>query len=633
MIRRYLLMAIMALSVALPFIPNGGVEAAPFGRAEHKGYFFNDVDNMGGFVIRAGVHTTTTASFIAYIKNTLNSSNEQDQTGAEFIVLTMLGYPAGTTKGTAHTAATLTAWTNAVNYYSSQGWINFHANVSYTQNTYWQGKNGGGTNPDDDAWFSDSGSTGADGAIFFHKPGTPGYAIRKKCANPLGAMAALALAPPPDFDVTLLADTNGSSSTVVGGQSYRVGVEVINNGPANSSVGEIQVMMPAAGVVQACTPTCNDPGQNALLFGPTGPGGHNYRAASTIPGVGGRNWHWSVNPLGDGGKAGSILNWTVPTTATVGTVIKFEVYYYKADLGGAVAHKTVTFTVTSERTPGISGANGDIHAGGGTCGKTLTGGNVTTNPGGTSYGEYVVSAAGSINSLLSNKATTAANDKLRAANYSQVCRADLLTAAATGWPSGPGIHNIGGVTNGTFYMTGTEEGVYYFNGTGVLRVHGPVGNPVATPPTGPVPPGPLTIVALKPGAVVEIDGDIKLNDTKYDAHKVPSLGIISGGDILIDPAATQVDAYLFSSNGLIATCNAAPASCASNLRVNGFLMAKTLLFGRTGINPPAGAASLSSPIVEQIVLNPQIYLNPPKYFDASVDDILLEGQGERPPLF
>jgi len=625
----------MALSVVLPFLPSGGAEAAPFARPEHKGYFYNDVDYSGGFVIRAGVHTTTTASFIAYIKSTLNSSNEQDQTGAEFIVLTMLGYPAGTTKATAHTAATLTDWTDAVNYYSSQGWINFHANVSYTQNTYWQGKNGGGTNPDDDAWFSDSGSTGADGAIFFHKPGTPGYAIRKACANPIGAMAKLALAPPPDFDVTLLADTNGSSSTVVAGQSYRVGVEVKNNGPANSSAGSLQVMMPAAGVVQACTPNCNDAGQNALLYGPTGPGGHGYKAASVIPGVAGKNWYWSVNPLGNGGAAGSVLNWTVAAGVTVGQQIKFEVYYYKADLGGAVAHKTVTFTVVSERTPGLSGSNGDIHAGGGTCGALPplgAGNHVLTSPNGASYGAYVVSATGSVNGLFSNNAIISANDKLKIPNYAQVCRTDLLTAAATGWPSGPGIHNIGGGGAASFVLSGTEEGVYYFNGTH-LNVHGAVGNPVAPGPP-PVAPAPVTIVTLNPVAVVEIDGNILLNTTTaYDPHKVPSLGIISSSDILIDPAATQVDAYLFSSHGTIVTCNAAPAGCANNLRVNGFLMAKNLLFGRIGPNPPVGASAVSAPIVEQIVLNPQIYLNPPKYFDASVDDILLEGQGERAPLF
>jgi len=160
-----------------------------------------------------------------------------------------------------------------------------------------------------------------------------------------------------------------------------------------------------------------------------------------------------------------------------------------------------------------------------------------------------------------------------------------------------------------------------------------VGNPVAPGPP-PVAPAPVTIVTLNPVAVVEIDGNILLNTTTaYEAHKAPSLGIISSSDILIDPAATQVDAYLFSSHGTIVTCNAAPAGCANNLRVNGFLMAKDLLFGRIGPNPPVGASAVSAPIVEQIVLNPQIYLNPPKYFDASVDDILLEGQGERAPLF
>src|SRR6185369_10388666 len=159
-------------------------------------------------------------------------------------------------------------------------------------------------------------------------------------------------------------------------------------------------------------------------------------------------------------------------------------------------------------------------------------------------------------------------------------------------------------------------------------LHGAVGNPVAAGPP-PVAPLPVTIVTLKPGAVVEIDGNITLNNTSYSSHTVPSLGVISSGDIWIDPAVTRVDAYLFSSQGTIVTCNGTVAACNTpQLVVNGFLMGKGLLFGRVGALDTNG-----TPITEAIVLNPQIYLNPPKYFDASVDDTLLLGQGEKAPLF
>jgi hypothetical protein len=254
--RRWLFVFVMLMSVVMPFLPIAKAEAVPFNRLPHHGYFFNGNDNQGGFVIRAGVHNTGSVSFVNYMMNTLNSANSQDQTGAEFIILTMMGYGVGTNKSVAHNATVIADWKARVFYYSGQGWINWHANYSYTENTYWQGKNGGGTNPDDDAWFNDSGSTGADGAIVFHKPGGGFYALRKECANPLGEIDTLAAPPPPDYNVTLtaaaLTSENGFSPySVVAGQTYSLGATVHNTGPAASGAGNLQVQLPAAGV---CTP-------------------------------------------------------------------------------------------------------------------------------------------------------------------------------------------------------------------------------------------------------------------------------------------------------------------------------------------------------------------------------------------
>ncbi len=641
---RLVVVAAVVLFAIGVVIPAGSAEAAPFARAANHGFFTNRCDNGGGSVITSGVHPTAaplyngkpfTASFISQVLGYLSGSGG-NKTGAEFLILTMLGYPAGTPKATATFGFVQTNWVNLVHGYSDRGWIQWNVAYSFTSDTYYQGVyssvggicDGIAGFPDDDAWYSHSAT--ANPAIVFHQPGTTSfYAIQESCANPLGDFNLPPLpipTPVPNYNVTLSADTNGSPSTVVAGQSYRIGVAVSNSGPAASTVGDIEVMMPAAGVVQACGPTCNDPGQNVLLYGPTGPGGHSYRAASTIPGTVGRNWDWSVNPLGAGAGAGSVLNWTVAPGTPVGTVITFDVYYYKQNLAGGVQHVTVSFRVVSQRTPSISAANSDVHAGGGLCGQALSGGNVTTSPGGASYGQYVVSATGSINSLFSNNASSGVTDTLKLGNfgsYAQVCRADLWTAAKAGWPSGPGIHTIGGLGVASFVLAGNEGGVYYFNGTH-LNLHGAVGNPIAPG----VPPAPVTIVTLQPGAVVEIDGNITLNNTVYPPHSAPSLGIISAGDILIDPAVTHVDAYLFSSAGTIDTCNPIGSCSTPQLVVNGFLMAKNILFSRAGVVNTNGNA-----VSEAINLTPQIYLNPPKYFDASVDDVLLQGQGERAPLF
>jgi hypothetical protein len=64
------------------------------------------------------------------------------------------------------------------------------------------------------------------------------------------------------------------------------------------------------------------------------------------------------------------------------------------------------------------------------------------------------------------------------------------------------------------------------------------------------------------------------------------------------------------------------------LVVNGFFMAHDILFNRLG-RPNTNGNQLA----EQVILNPQLYLNPPMFFDAAADAVLLHGQGEQQPLF
>jgi hypothetical protein len=129
---------------------------------------------------------------------------------------------------------------------------------------------------------------------------------------------------------------------------------------------------------------------------------------------------------------------------------------------------------------------------------------------------------------------------------------------------------------------------------------------------------------------VTIVGPILLSGAAYAARYVPSLGLISQGNITINPIVTRVDAYLFS-NGTIDTCNpgavAGSTTCATaQLVVNGFLMGKSLAFNRTGKINVGG-----SQISERIVLTPNIYLNPPKFFDQPMTDTQVP-LGEKPPL-
>ncbi len=592
---------------------------------EHRGYFKNNLDLFGTKVFPEGITANTEAAFIAKITNECRTGDTQHQVGAEFIILTMLGRPAGTPRGSvgncAAANATYQAWVRAVQAYPASQ-VDYSVNVFYRcgeLNTYYQ------DGQQDVAFFNANNNDGPEcnmtrEMIVFTNADGSQYRIKKNCANPVGDLAPL----DQDFSVTLSADRNGGPLQVGVGDTASIHVRLRNNGPARTDPGALQIMYPGARVVQPCAPTCADGSQGAATAygGPRG-----FAATSNIPGHAGVNWRWNINPVPRNGFLDAVLNFTISPTAAPGN-LQFTVLFYPSNLAGGVATATVDISLVSVRTPGFVGLNGDIHAG--DCTQSAISGYVQTSPGGPSYGQYVVSASGSTSGLYSNAATSAANDKLKigkTGGYSRICRPNLLAAASRA-SSGPGYSTIG-ITGPTtvFNMTGNEEGVYFYSGQHLV-VRGTVGNPVSAGPPA-VARKPVTIVALS--GDVRIDGNITLNNTVFPARSVPSLGIISAGSILINPNVNRVDAYLFS-NETIYTCAGGGIPCtaaaSAQLVVNGFLMAKDIEFGRLGAFNTSGR-----PVTELIILTPQIYLNPPKFFDASVDDLTLEGQGERPPLY
>jgi hypothetical protein len=613
-IRRWLLVAWLMAGTVLMLLPTPSAEAFQ-GRPKWRGYFWNNLDTMGNSVLLGGISTTTADSFINKIVTDSNGPVGENRTGGEFIILTMMGYAAGAAgPSVAHDPAVVNDWANRVHYYDSQGWVNWNDFQAANENTYWQGDMGGGPETNDDAWFTEAVSGPA---ITFHRPGGGFYILRKACANPLGTLSGLDI---PDYNVSMAIDDNSSAPglKVVAGKQYRIGVLAHNNGPADSEEGFTEVMYPgAAKVVQPCNPApvCNDPNQSGVIFSPEGAQGHGFDANSRIPGPVGTNWYWHTTPLGVGWNAGGVITWTVAPTAAPGTTITFTGYHWKGNRAGALSGPaSITFTVVSERSPGVVGNNSDVNAGGGVCRGASTSGIVKGYPGSSSKGEYIVSASGSIADFKSNGNGA---DSLRlgqAGGYGPTCRPDLLQAAVD-YRTGPGWNTIG-VSGGASddFNVQDKEGVYFYDGPD-LRIHGTVNKK-------------LTIVATT-GKVTIIPPGVAIPPaTSYTRANLPSLGVIAKDNIEILAAVTKVDAYLFS-NGTIDTCVENNVACASpTLFVNGFLMGKDIAFHRLGPFNSNG-----SQVAEHVELNPQIYLNPPKLFDASVDDLLLEGQGERQPLF
>ena len=271
--------------------------------------------------------------------------------------------------------------------------------------------------------------------------------------------------------------------------------------------------------------------------------------------------------------------------------------------------------------PSAVGANGDIHAGGGTCNtnqSAAAAGYVQGNPSGGSGDQYVVSATAGISNFASDNLVAPGNDLSLGTNggYSEVCRADLEAAALKYYNLGVGFALLSSSSPHDLATLNPADSVFFSIDGGKLSIYGNVARK-------------MTIVALN-GGTIDISQNIQITAGPTVAAATPSLGLIADGGISIDSNVSRVDAYMFSDAGIDTCAQFAqvPSPCTTNLLVNGFLMASGIAFHRVGPKNATG-----SPVAEDVVLNPQIYLNPPMFFDSSVDGDVLQGLGENQPLF
>jgi hypothetical protein len=361
-----------------------------------------------------------------------------------------------------------------------------------------------------------------------------------------------------------------------------------------------------------------------------------------------------VNPCwqyvyGNGLKAGQVstetdgVTFKVSPGAAQGSSVCFRLYVHPSNQGSGTLYMpsaagSYCFLVYSPVYPSVVGQSGDVHAGGGLCGGATApsaSGVVKGNPNGASLGQYVTSASAAVSGFGSNNSpSSSANNNLTLGTtpthgyYAQVCRPDLYNHVAK-----PAINagSVGFCTAvGTLDLSNLPAGcnavdVVVFNGPGSLDVK-ETGAPLSKK---------LTLVAMNHGDIV-IDNDIIVAAAGVNRSNVPSLGIIADGNIGIKAAVTTVDAYLFADSN-IDTCLEAGSSVTRSqcftptLTINGFTMAYQLQFRRlAALNAVPGC---SCSIAEKVMLTSPIYLNPPRFFDDSVDMTTLNGQGERQPLY
>ncbi len=379
---------------------------------------------------------------------------------------------------------------------------------------------------------------------------------------------------------------------------------------------------PSNGPVATTVPTCTENGAACVATDITPDATPQGNLNQSIP----------ANTTIDGGSVVPkvVFGYTIASTVADGTVFCFSdtiAPVTGANPGPANGTNQVCYTVKSSKSfPAIVGQNGDVHAGGGLCGQALSTGSITGSGFAASEDEYVLSASGTIQNFASNSG--GADDLKIGSNggYASVCRPDLLTVANDYYASGGGgIQTIGVSASPTTWSATGKSGLYYFQGGGELDISGTISN---------------KITLVVPSARVVVNGTLAIDNTVNGGNcstvsscTIPSLGVIAGGNIDILSSVTQVDAYLFA-DGTINTCGLAaspdsPCGVTSPvLDVNGFLMAQNILFSRLG------PGSAGQQVAEQITLNPELYLNPPQFFDEASDNgSSLEGQGERPPLF
>lgn len=172
-----------------------------YGRNANQGYFLGGTDTSGTNIFPTNSNTAgcaaaspnaipdwvnSAASFIGFIECKLNSNNgttlvrNQERTGAAFIIQTMIGNSTSRPPS----AAQIAEWESRVYQAQNVGGVNWAVGYGYNINSYYQGTNGGGSDPNDDAFYNNSGS--ANSIVFWDYTGTIIYAIRRPCANPVG---------------------------------------------------------------------------------------------------------------------------------------------------------------------------------------------------------------------------------------------------------------------------------------------------------------------------------------------------------------------------------------------------------------------------------------------------------------
>ncbi len=544
----------------------------PNGRDCFYGYFFNGYD--GGPSVRQ--HNLLTAPALLNVNNgwdlvhtiladlngcpggNLPNPNGQNETGAAFIVLTMLGLPPGTNKNVA--CQRFDEWSGNVYNLEASGLIDFS-----------QVYNFGGINTrstkTDVAYYPDAGA--ADSIVFYNpaNPSQPTYAIKKDCGNPLGRLLAAQvtwnLTPTVQSKVNgVVSDTAETNDTI----TFTFNI-------SNSSLTDSHVV------------NCNAAAINHV----------GYFKTPASPEAGGSNVATSC-PRAFGRKATTTVA-TQTVTATANTTLCRTLFVNPAFPGGGTRSYEKCVTVVSK--PYLSVFGGDVSAGGdvesspGTCTTNASASIVSWNKNTAGYAgagiQYAALATGTIKEF-----TTAQNSPAGGAGMP----GGLSFSSTT--QTSPGGNKYGG----DFGAAKCIKNYYAQKPATTTPMPSDVSSMVsgsyaaasgATLGGGNVNPGQKTTVFVD--GDLYITGDITYTGS-WSYNNIPLFELVVRGNIYIDHNVTRLDGVYIAqpwadlSHGYVYTCTtgaAAPTltagafynSCTNKLTVNGSIVSRSIQFLRT----------------------------------------------------
>lgn len=179
-----------------------------WGRLNCHGYFTGKVSQGGDVVIKEGLPGVSNVNqYISLMSQYLNSSNKQQSVGAAFTISVMMGqnpdqYNGSTANGVAWAKANFTRWTTILQWYESQGLIDYNYTFDSNGDPY---EDSGWGITSFDNFFITNPADHATSIRFRVPPGQTGqpFLIDKSCANLQGYGGPLYEPPsnPPTGDI------------------------------------------------------------------------------------------------------------------------------------------------------------------------------------------------------------------------------------------------------------------------------------------------------------------------------------------------------------------------------------------------------------------------------------------------